>query len=38
MTFVLQKKRIHGDAGKSGQQRRAEVIPQVRDPDPPAYL
>jgi len=31
MTFVLEKKRIDGNADKSGQQRCAEVIPQMLD-------
>jgi hypothetical protein len=36
MTFALQKKGIDGNADKSGEQRRSEVIPQMRDLYAPA--
>jgi hypothetical protein len=36
MTFALQKKRIHGNANKSREQRGSQVISQMRDLYPPA--
>jgi hypothetical protein len=38
VTFALQKKRIHGNANESGEQRRSEVISQMRDLYAPAEL
>jgi hypothetical protein len=37
MTLALQKKRVNANADKSGEQRRAEVIPQVRELHAPSY-
>jgi hypothetical protein len=31
MTLALQKKRVNANADKGGEQRRSEVIPQVRE-------
>jgi hypothetical protein len=31
MTLALQKKRVDANADKGGEQRRSEVIPQVRE-------
>jgi hypothetical protein len=31
MTFALQEKRVNANADKGGEQRRSEVIPQVRE-------
>jgi hypothetical protein len=37
MTLALQEKRIDGDANKSQQQDRSEIIAQVRDLHAPGY-
>ena len=35
MTFALQKKRVDANADKGGEQRRSEVISQMRELDAP---
>ncbi|HWY84426.1 MAG TPA: hypothetical protein VNY10_21265 [Roseiarcus sp.] len=37
MTLALQKKRVNANADKGGEQRRSEVIPQVRELQAPDY-
>jgi hypothetical protein len=37
VTLALQKKRVNANADKGGEQRRAEVVPQVRELHAPGY-